>query len=239
MTTRSGQHGQAAVELVAVLPLLAALLAACGRRRCSVTRPGPRPRRRERPHGPTPWAPTREPPPARTSLPGSSAASASVRPRRRGDGDRAGAVGRGDGPARGLVDVGVRGAAVTGGLFGARRVRSAGEGGPFARVRSAAASRRSRSWRCSRSCSRRAWRGLALERGAAEEVAGNAAEAGAVALLQGREPRAAARAALAGWPRERAEVRLAGRRVTVRVTPRGPFGARRARAQRRDAGPAR
>ena len=39
-----------------------------------------------------------------------------------------------------------------------------------------------------------------LSAGRAEEAAGNAAEAGAVALLQGREPRAAARAALAGWP---------------------------------------
>ena len=37
-----------------------------------------------------------------------------------------------------------------------------------------------------------------LSAGRAEEAAGNAAEAGAVALLQGREPRAAARAALAG-----------------------------------------
>lgn len=65
-----------------------------------------------------------------------------------------------------------------------------------------------------------------LSAGRAQEVAGNAAEAGAVALLQGREPRAAVRAALAGWPVERVRVRVAGRRVTVRVTPAGPFGAR-------------
>ena len=65
-----------------------------------------------------------------------------------------------------------------------------------------------------------------LSAGRAEEVAGNAAEAGAVALIQGREPRAAARAALAGWPPKRAQVRVQGRRVTVRVTPAGPFGAR-------------
>ena len=65
-----------------------------------------------------------------------------------------------------------------------------------------------------------------LSAGRAEEVAGNAAEAGAVALLQGREPRAAVRAALAGWPAERVQVRVAGLRVTVRVTPAGPFGAR-------------
>ena len=49
-----------------------------------------------------------------------------------------------------------------------------------------------------------------LNAGRAEEVAGNAAEAGAVALLQGREPRAAARAALAGWPERRAAIRIAG-----------------------------
>ena len=65
-----------------------------------------------------------------------------------------------------------------------------------------------------------------LSAGRAEEVAGNAAEAGAVALLQGREPRAAVRAALAGWPSKRAQVRVEGLRVTVRVTPAGPFGAR-------------
>src|SRR4051794_23897687 len=55
-----------------------------------------------------------------------------------------------------------------------------------------------------------------LNAGRAEEAAGSAAEAGAAALLQGREPRAAVRHALGGWPRQRAEVRLDGRRVTVR-----------------------
>ena len=65
-----------------------------------------------------------------------------------------------------------------------------------------------------------------LGAGRAQEAAGSAAEAGAVALLQGREPRAAARAALAGWPASRAQIHIAGRRVTVRVTPAGPFGAR-------------
>ena len=40
-----------------------------------------------------------------------------------------------------------------------------------------------------------------LSAGAAREAAGGAAEAGAVALLQGRDARAAARAALPGWPR--------------------------------------
>ena len=75
-----------------------------------------------------------------------------------------------------------------------------------------------------------------LSAGRAEEVAGNAAEAGAVALLQGREPRAAARAALAGWPEQRAAIRIAGRRVTVRVTPAGPFGARLRASATADAG---
>jgi len=75
-----------------------------------------------------------------------------------------------------------------------------------------------------------------LSAGRAEEVAGNAAEAGAVALLQGREPRAAARAALAGWPEQRAAIRIAGQRVTVRVTPAGPFGARLRASATADAG---
>jgi hypothetical protein len=78
-----------------------------------------------------------------------------------------------------------------------------------------------------------------LNAGRAEEAAGAAAEAGAAALLQGREPQAAARAALGDWARRRAEVRLAGRRVTVRVTPPGPFGARLRASATADAGPAR
>ncbi len=78
-----------------------------------------------------------------------------------------------------------------------------------------------------------------LSAGRAEEVAGNAAEAGAVALLQGREPRAAVRAALAGWPAERARVRVIGRRVTVQVTPAGPFGARVRASATANAGSAR
>ena len=65
-----------------------------------------------------------------------------------------------------------------------------------------------------------------LSAGAAEQAAGGAAEAGAVALLQGRDARAAARAALDDWPSRRTRVVVRGRRVTVRVTPRGPLGAR-------------
>jgi Flp pilus assembly protein TadG len=75
-----------------------------------------------------------------------------------------------------------------------------------------------------------------LHAGRAEEAAGNAAEAGAVALLQGREPRAAVRAALAGWPEQRAMIQISGRRVTVRVTPAGPFGARLRASATADAG---
>jgi hypothetical protein len=62
--------------------------------------------------------------------------------------------------------------------------------------------------------------GQLLAAGSARELAGNAAEAGAAALLQGGDPAAAARGALAGWARERATVRVAGRRVEVQVRPR-------------------
>src|SRR5215213_4691249 len=78
-----------------------------------------------------------------------------------------------------------------------------------------------------------------LNAGRAEEAAGGAAEAGAAALLQGREPRAAARAALPGWPAGRAHVRVDGRRVTVRVTPVGPFGSRLRASVTAHAGPVR
>src|SRR4051794_41603184 len=54
--------------------------------------------------------------------------------------------------------------------------------------------------------------GQLLAAGSARELAGNAAEAGAAALLQGSDPTAAARAALPGWSRERTTVHVAGRR---------------------------
>jgi Flp pilus assembly protein TadG len=76
-----------------------------------------------------------------------------------------------------------------------------------------------------------------LGAGAAHEAAGGAAEAGAVALLQGRDAAAAARAALSDWPRDRTEIRVSGRRVTVRVTPSGPLGARLRATATADAGP--
>jgi Flp pilus assembly protein TadG len=74
-----------------------------------------------------------------------------------------------------------------------------------------------------------------LSAGAAREAAGAAAEAGAVALLQGRDAKSAARAALPGWSRIR--ISVAGRRVTVSVTPSGPLGARLRATASADAGP--
>jgi hypothetical protein len=57
----------------------------------------------------------------------------------------------------------------------------------------------------------------------AGEQAGQAAQAGAMALLQGGDPRAAARAALPDGAGAR--IRVAGRRVTVRVRPDLPLAA--------------
>jgi hypothetical protein len=62
--------------------------------------------------------------------------------------------------------------------------------------------------------------GQLLAAGSARELAGNAAEAGATAILQGADPTAAARDALPGWSRDRATVRVEGRRVEVRLRPR-------------------
>jgi hypothetical protein len=60
---------------------------------------------------------------------------------------------------------------------------------------------------------------------AADDEAGAAAEAGALALLQGRDPRAAARGALPAGSRPRAEIEIDGRSIHVRVRPRLPFRA--------------
>ncbi len=82
--------------------------------------------------------------------------------------------------------------------------------------------------------------GQLLAAGSARELAGNAAEAGAAALLQGSDPAAAARAALPGWSRERTTVSVAGRRVEVHVRPRTlvPLLAERLEASAAaDAGP--
>jgi Flp pilus assembly protein TadG len=63
--------------------------------------------------------------------------------------------------------------------------------------------------------------GEVLAAGAARSAASSAAEAAAIALVQGTDPAAAARAAAPGWTRERVAVRVAGRRVRVRIAPPG------------------
>ena len=61
--------------------------------------------------------------------------------------------------------------------------------------------------------------GQLLAAGVAHELADHAAEAGAVAVLQGGDPEQAARAALPGWSHARVAVTVTGGRVRVRVTP--------------------
>ena len=58
---------------------------------------------------------------------------------------------------------------------------------------------------------------------AASEQAGQAAEAGAVALIQGRDARTAARSAIPGQARPRTEIAIAGTRITVTLRPRIPL----------------
>ena len=65
--------------------------------------------------------------------------------------------------------------------------------------------------------------------GYARTLAGAAAEAGALAVAGGGEPRSAARAAVPGWSRAEMTVRRSGGRVTVRMRPPSPLsGVRRA-----------
>lgn len=61
--------------------------------------------------------------------------------------------------------------------------------------------------------------GSLLAAGAARELAAHAAQAGAVAVLQGDDPATAAREALPGWSRQRVDVRVRGHVVRVRVAP--------------------
>jgi len=84
--------------------------------------------------------------------------------------------------------------------------------------------------------------GCLLAAGAARELAGHAAGAGAVAIIQGADPVDAARDALPGWSRDRVTVRRRGRTVQVRVRP--PIPVRHladalTATARADAGPAR
>jgi Flp pilus assembly protein TadG len=58
-----------------------------------------------------------------------------------------------------------------------------------------------------------------LAAGGARSAASGGAEAGAMAVLQGGDPEAAARAAAPSWAHARLAVRVEGRRVTVRATP--------------------
>jgi len=61
--------------------------------------------------------------------------------------------------------------------------------------------------------------GQFLAAGRARELAGHAAEAGAVAMMRHEEPGAAAREALPGTPTRRLRVTVDGRRVRVRLRP--------------------
>jgi hypothetical protein len=58
---------------------------------------------------------------------------------------------------------------------------------------------------------------------AADDEAGAAAEAGALAILQGRDPREAARNALPASSRGRAEIQIDGPSIHVRVRPSLPL----------------
>jgi hypothetical protein len=59
--------------------------------------------------------------------------------------------------------------------------------------------------------------------GYASVLAGNAAEAGALALAAGTDARAGARQALPGWSRARARVEVDGGRVAVHLRPPSPL----------------
>lgn len=59
--------------------------------------------------------------------------------------------------------------------------------------------------------------------GYASVLAGSAAEAGALALAAGSDPRAGVREALPGWSRVRARVSVSGGTVKVRLRPLSPL----------------
>jgi hypothetical protein len=82
----------------------------------------------------------------------------------------------------------------------------------------------------------------ALAAGLAAELAGHAAHAGAVAIAEGRDGAAAARAAIPAWSHDGIAVEVRGTRVRVRLTP--PtlvpgLGKRLAASATADAGPLR
>jgi hypothetical protein len=68
-----------------------------------------------------------------------------------------------------------------------------------------------------------------LAAGYAAVMADHAAEAGALALANGRAPRAAARSAVPGWPEGATRVRLSGEAVEVTLVPPSPFPSLRKR----------
>jgi hypothetical protein len=61
--------------------------------------------------------------------------------------------------------------------------------------------------------------GHVLAAGLAHELAGHAAEAGAIAALRGGDAQEAVAAALPEWARERVDVEVRARRVRVRLEP--------------------
>ena len=64
-----------------------------------------------------------------------------------------------------------------------------------------------------------------LALGYSKVLAGNAAEAAAIAAAAGGEPRSAARAAVPGWSRARMRVQARGGRVRIRMRPPSPLRA--------------
>lgn len=61
--------------------------------------------------------------------------------------------------------------------------------------------------------------------GYASVLAGNAAEAGALALAAGGDARQGAKGALPGWSRARSRLEVEGGRVTVHIRPPSPLTA--------------
>jgi hypothetical protein len=61
--------------------------------------------------------------------------------------------------------------------------------------------------------------------GYASVLAGGAAEAGALALAGGSDPRAAAREALPGWSEARSRIAVEGGRVEISLRPPSPLDA--------------
>jgi hypothetical protein len=59
----------------------------------------------------------------------------------------------------------------------------------------------------------------ALAAGMASELAGHAAQTGAVAIAEGRDGAAAARASLPGWAESRVRIEVHGAHVRVQVVP--------------------